>query len=34
MPALPGKKLPYVLDKLGLGAGAAGRYVDTPVEQK
>ena len=30
MPALPGKKLPYVLDKLGLGAGAAGRYVDTP----
>jgi len=30
MPALPGKKLPYVLDKLGLGAGAAGRYLDTP----
>lgn len=30
MPAIPGKKLPYVLDKLGLGARAAGRYVDSP----
>jgi hypothetical protein len=30
MPALPGKKLPYILDKLGLGARAAGRYVDSP----
>ena len=30
MPAIPGKKLPYVLDKLGLGARAAERYLDTP----
>jgi hypothetical protein len=27
MPKMPGKKLPYVLDKLGLSAGAAERYV-------
>lgn len=28
MPALPGKKLPYVFEKLGLGARAAERYVE------
>ena len=28
MPRMPGKKLPYVLDKLGMGAGAAARHVD------
>lgn len=27
MPKMPGKKLPYVLDKLGLSGGAAERYV-------
>lgn len=27
---MPGKTLPYILDKLGLGAGAAARYVDSP----
>lgn len=30
MPKMPGKTLPYVLDKLGLGAGAASRYIDSP----
>jgi hypothetical protein len=42
MPSLPGKKLPYVFEKLGLGARAAEKYLDTPrgakianrVEQK
>jgi len=27
MPSLPGKKLPYVFEKLGLGARAAEKYV-------
>lgn len=27
MPRMPGKTLPYVLDKMGLSAGAAERYV-------
>ena len=27
MPKMPGKTLPYVLDKLGLSAGAAERYI-------
>jgi hypothetical protein len=29
MPKMPGKKLPYILDKLGMGAGAAARHVDS-----
>ena len=29
MPKMPGKKLPYVLDWLGMGAGAAARHVDS-----
>jgi len=29
MPRMPGKTLPYVLDKMGLSAGAAARHLDT-----
>lgn len=29
MPSMPGKRLPYVFEKLGLGAGAAGRHLDS-----
>jgi len=28
MPRMPGRSLPYVFDKLGMGAGAAARHVD------
>ena len=29
MPRMPGKAMPYVLDKMGLSAGAAARHVDS-----
>lgn len=30
MPKMPGNSLPYVLDKLGLSARSAGKYLDSP----
>jgi len=29
MPSIPGKRLPYVFEKLGLGAGAAAKHLDS-----